>query len=440
MINVDTCIHARWILPVRPKGEFLENQSVVIDQGKILSILPTLEVNKQFNAKESVELPNHLIMPGLINSHTHTAMNLLRGLADDLPLMEWLNEHIWPAENRWVSKEFVRVGAQLAIAEMIASGTTTFNDMYFFPDVVGHVAKDYGVRAHVGAVIFDFSSAWGAGPDEYFLKAQELVHEFAHEALVTCNIGPHAPYTVSNENLRRTYDFALAHQCRLNIHLHETQHEVNESLKLHNLRPLQRLAQLGVLSKDMIAVHMTALNDEDRRLVKEHGLHVVTCPESNLKLASGYCEVQKLLDQGTNVCIGTDGAASNNDVDMLSEMRTTALLGKMVAHNPEACSALDTIEMATLNGAKALGVADQVGTLEVGKQADIISINFDEIEAMPLYHPISQLVYATSRHQVNDVWVAGRRLLANRKYQTVDRERLTAEVHTWQERLRNTSL
>ena len=435
MTTVDTCIHARWIIPVVPRGAFFEHHSIVISQGRIVEIAPTETVRKKYQAEEHVDLSEHLLIPGLINNHTHTPMSLMRGLADDLPLMEWLNDHIWPAENRWVSEPFVRTGSLLAMAEMLRAGTTTFNDMYFYPDVVAETAIQVGMRAHVGAVVFDFPSGWGKGPEEYFEKAEQLMSSFKGNPLVTCQIGPHAPYTVSDENLRKTLAYAERHDCQINIHLHETEDEVQSSLKQYGKRPIERLTSLGFLSPRVIAVHMTTLDDSDFAHLAKTQPHIVTCPESNLKLASGFCPVQRLVDAGLNVSIGTDGAASNNDCDMLAEMRSTALLAKAVAKNPTACDAAQTLEMATINAAKALKVDDRVGSLTPGKQADITAIALNELECMPLYQPISQLVYTTNRHQVSDVWVAGKRLLQERQLTTIDTETLIAEVREWQVKL-----
>lgn len=437
MVAVDSIINAKWIV-VDPKelttdthADYLTNHSLVIKDGKIHDLLPQQQAASQYQAVKTVDLPEHLLTPGFINNHTHAAMNLLRGFADDLQLMEWLNDHMWPAENRWVSEAFVRAGTQLAAAEMLKCGTTQFNDMYFFPDVIGDAASEMGIKAHVGAAVFDFPCAWGSGPDEYFERGSALFDYFAGNELITCNIGPHAPYTVSDENFKRVADFAEKHQCRVNLHLHETKVEVEESLKKYQKRPIKRLSDLGLFEQSVIAVHMVHLNDEDFELAQKHQLDIVTCPESNLKLASGFPEVSKMQACGLNISIGTDGAASNNDLDMISEMRTTALLAKAVSENPTACNARTTLDMATINAAKALGVAEQSGSIAKGKDADVVAVAMDDLETLPLYNPISQLIYACNRQQVTDVWVRGKQLLANRALTTINENDLRESAKEW---------
>ena len=449
MLAVDTIINARWIahcLSNQPDGDstpnaappasgYFTDHSLVIAAERIVDILPHSLAPQRYQATNIIDLKQHMLIPGLINNHTHSPMNLLRGLADDLQLKQWLNEHIWPAENHWVSEEFVRDGSGLAIAEMLRGGVTQFNDMYFYPNVTGIVASQAGIKAHVGAAIFDFPCAWGSGPDEYFKHGEALCAQFAGNPLVTCNIGPHAPYTVSDENFLRVAKFAEKHDCRINLHLHETEHEVQVSLQKYGKRPLQRLSSLGLFEQPVIAVHMTALNQEDLDLACHHQLDIVTCPESNMKLASGFCPVYQLQQLGLNVSIGTDGAASNNDLDMFSEIRTTALLAKAVSKEPTACSAKTTLEMATINGAKALGVEQLSGSLTPGKDADVVAVKMDNIETLPLYNPISQLVYASGRQQVSDVWVRGKRLLAERKLTTMDEEDLLERARLWAEKI-----
>ncbi len=436
MQTVDTLLHARWVIPVEPDGLLLEHHALAIAEGRILDVLPSQRAREKYRGQVTLELSRHALIPGLVNAHTHAAMTLLRGLADDLPLMEWLQGHIWPAESRWVSEEFVHDGTQLAIAEMLRGGTTCFNDMYFFPDVTGRAAKDARMRVCLGMIVIDFPTVWANNADEYISKGTELFDAFKNEPLITTAFAPHAPYTVSDEPLKRIGVLANELETPIHMHVHETAHEVEEATAQHGARPLQRLEQLGLLTPSLLGVHMTQLEDEEIERVARAGASVIHCPESNLKLASGFCPVHALQEAGVNVALGTDGAASNNDLDMFSEMRTAALLGKGVAANPSAVTASQALRMATLNGAKALGLADQIGSLEAGKAADIAAIDLGDIETQPMYHPISHIVYAAGRDKVSDVWVAGRHLLKDRALTTLDEKALSESARAWGEKIR----
>ncbi len=435
MQAVDTLIHCRWIIPVEPEHVVYENHSLVINDGRILAILPTPDCAGKFNPRQELQRPRHALIPGFVNSHTHAAMNLFRGLADDLPLMEWLNDHIWPAEGQWISPDFVFDGTRLAIAEMLRSGTTCFNDMYFFPDKTALAASQAGIRAAVGMIMIDFPTAWASQPDEYLSKGLALHDQYQHDPLISTLFAPHAPYTVSDGPLASIRTLAEELDVGIHMHLHETAFEVSQALENNALKPLQRLDHLGLLSPNMLAVHMTQLDNTDIELIASRGVHVIHCPESNLKLASGFCPVQALLDAGVNVALGTDGAASNNDLDMLAEMRTAALLAKAVAQDASALPAEQALRMATLNGARALGLGDETGSLEQGKLADIVAIDLDELESQPLYHPVSQIVYTACRQQISDVWVGGRHLLSERQLTTIDRDALLSQVRIWQDRI-----
>ncbi len=435
MHTVDTLLHARWVIPVEPDGLLLEHHALAIAEGRILDVLPSKLAREKYRGQVTLELSRHALIPGLVNAHTHAAMTLLRGLADDLSLMEWLQGHIWPAEGRWVSEEFVHDGTQLAIAEMLRGGTTCFNDMYFFPDVTGRAAKDARIRVCLGMIVVDFPTVWANNADEYISKGTDLFDAFKNEPLITTAFAPHAPYTVSDEPLKRIGVLANELETPIHMHVHETAHEVEEALAQHGARPLQRLEQLGLLTPSLLGVHMTQLEDGEIERLAQAGASVIHCPESNLKLASGFCPVHKLQEAGVNVALGTDGAASNNDLDMLGEMRTAALLGKGVAANPSAVTAGQVLRMATLNGAEALGLADQIGSLEAGKAADIAAIDLGDIETQPLYHPISHIVYAAGRDKVTDVWVAGRHLLKDRALTTLDEKALTESARAWGEKI-----
>ena len=429
-------ISAKWVIPVVPRNSVLENHALVIENDKIIAIAPTQEALNKYPNATHIEKHNHALLPGFINAHTHAAMNLFRGLADDLPLMEWLNDHIWPAEAKWVSDEFIHDGSQLAIAEMLLSGTTCFNDMYFFPDIVARTAQDMGIRAFVGMILMDFPTAWASNADEYFSKGLDVHDETRSLSLVNTTLAPHAPYTVSDAPLEKTLTYADELFIPIHMHVHETEHEVSDAVAQNGKRPLARLHDLGLLNPRMIAVHMTQLNDNEIKLCAEQGIHVVHCPESNLKLASGHCRVHDLLEAGTNVCLGTDSASSNNDLDMLGEMRTASLIAKTTANNAKALPAWQALEMATINGAKALNSHDQIGSLEVGKAADIIAIDLNNIATQPVYDPIATIVYSASREQVSDVWIAGKARVRNRKLVDADLEQLLAKAANWADRIK----
>ncbi len=437
MQKVDSIIYATWIIPVIPKNTVYQDHALVIHQGKIIAIAPKADIEKKYHAIDTHRLEKQVLIPGLINAHTHSPMSLMRGLADDLPLMEWLEKHIWPAEAQHVNSEFVAQGSELAIAEMLLSGTTTFNDMYFFPEYTAQVADRIGMRCVLGQIIIDFPSAWAKNSKEYFAKGKALHQHYQHHQLISTCLAPHAPYTVNDENLSLVKQQAEDLSVAIHIHCHETESEVSNSLSQYQLRPLERLNNLGLLSEKLIAVHMTKLNEQDQALVCDKKVNIVHCPESNMKLASGIAPINALLKQGVNVALGTDGAASNNDLDMIGEMKSASLLAKVSSEDATALPAQQALEMATINGAKALGLADKIGSLEVGKQADICSICFDNINTIPLYHPISQLVYSTAKSQVSNVWINGKQQMKNHELLHIDSEQLHQYAHTWQLKLQH---
>ena len=433
--SIRLLIKARWIVPVIPEDRVLENCALAVHNGAIVAIVPQDEADKRFNAEQTINLTNHLVIPGLINAHGHAAMSLLRGFADDKPLRDWLNNHIWPAEDQWVSEEFVRDGTELAMAEMIKSGTTCFADMYFYPEQAAQAVQQTHMRAQIAFPIFDFPSAWGQGPEDYFAKGLALHDDFRSSHLVNVGFGPHAPYTVSDDVLEKVAVLAQEMDSPIHIHLHETRFEVEESLKKHMKRPAQRLMDLGVLTPLTQCVHMTQVDESDIDLLLESGAHVIHCPESNLKLASGFCPVQKLWNAGVNIAIGTDGAASNNDLNLLSELKTAALLAKAVADDAAALDAHQALRMATINGARALGMEDRIGSLEVGKAADITAIDMGELEAQPLYNTVSQLSYTGCSHRVSHVWVGGRALMLSRQLQTLNERELIGKARWWRQQI-----
>jgi 5-methylthioadenosine/S-adenosylhomocysteine deaminase len=420
MENIDTLLHGRWVIPVDSKNRYLEHHSIAVQDDKILAVLPSAEADRKYNANTVRHYDQHALIPGLINCHTHAAMNLFRGLADDLKLMDWLEHHIWPAEAEHINENFVHTGTELAIAEMIRSGTTCFNDMYFFPDVTARVAAEIGMRACVGLILIDFPTVWANNSAEYIDKGLTVFDHYKGHELVTTAFAPHAPYTVSDEPLKQILTLADELELNIHMHLHETAFEVSEARKNNGMRPIERLQKLGLINPSLQAVHMTQLNDDEISLLADSGSHVVHCPESNMKLASGICPVNELMNAGINVALGTDSSASNNNLDMLGEMQSAAFLAKVSTMDATALPADTVLQMATINGARALNMDDITGSLETGKFADIVAVNFDTIETLPVYDPISHLVYSCSREQVSDVWIAGKQRMTERVLNTVD--------------------
>jgi 5-methylthioadenosine/S-adenosylhomocysteine deaminase len=433
--SADQVLYPRWVVPVEGPQAVLEDHAVVVRDGRIADILPAEQARERWQALQAVELPRQALMPGLINAHTHAAMNLFRGLADDLPLMTWLEKHIWPAEGRWISEDFIAEGTRLAAAEMIRGGTTCFADMYFFPDEIARSARDAGLRAAVFCPVLDFPTPMASGPDEYLKIALAACDDWRHEPLITIGFGPHAPYTVSDWPLERIRTYAEELDAPIMMHVHETAGEVQQAQEASGMRPVERLDKLGLLSPRLMAVHMTDLSEDDIERVKATGTHVIHCPESNLKLASGFCPVERLRKAGINLALGTDGAASNNDLDMIGEMHTAALLGKGVAREASALPAAAVLEMATLGGARALGLEQLTGSLVTGKQADMIAIDLAALETQPLFDPVAQVVYAASRAQVTHTWVAGRCLMQDRQLTTLNDTRLEHEAALWGEKI-----
>ncbi|TZF91109.1 TRZ/ATZ family hydrolase [Cognatilysobacter lacus] len=433
--HCDVLIEAGWVVPVVPKGVVLEDHAVAVRGDVIVAIGPRAGMRERFAAGEVVSRPGSVLIPGLVNAHTHNPMTLLRGIADDLPLMEWLQGHIWPVEGAVTGPEFVRDGVTLAIAEMLRGGTTCANENYFFPDVQAETYKRYGFRALVGLPIIDFSTAWARTSDEYFAKAADVDDAWRGDELIGTTIAPHAPYTVCDANFERVRDFAHERDVRVHLHLHETAQEVRDSVAQHGMRPLARLDRLGLVDDRLIGVHMTQLTDDEIALCAERRVCVAHCPESNLKLASGFCPVCKLQHAGVDFGIGTDGCASNNDLDMVGETRTAALLAKAVADDASALDAASALHSATLGGAITLGLGGRIGSIEGGKQADLTCIDLDGLESQPLHHVISQLVYATARHQVTDVWIAGRAKLRARVLVDMDIDAIIANARQWRGRI-----
>lgn len=437
-LSPDFLISARWIIPVIPENTVLENHTLAIQQGKIIDIFPSDALStKGYNCETHTQLDEHVLIPGLINCHGHAAMSLLRGYADDLALMDWLENHIWPAESKWVSEEFVYDGSLIAIGEMIKSGTTCFSDMYFFPDQAARASNQAGIRCQLSFPIFEFPSNWGENAEDYLNKGLEVRDNYRSHNLINVVFGPHAPYTVSNDSFEKISMLAEELDSPIQLHLHETAHEVEESIKEHGVRPIERLHKLGILTPRTQCVHMTTLNSQDIEILQQTQSHVIHCPESNMKLASGFCPVSDLLNKGINVALGTDSAASNDDLDLLGELKTAALLGKAVSGNPSALDGHSCLRMATINGAKALGIDHLVGSIEAGKQADLCAININKLDAVPLYSPVSSLIYTNSGSRVEHLWVNGKTLLKEGQLTTIHENELIEKANNWREKIHN---
>ncbi|MGY0559661.1 TRZ/ATZ family hydrolase [Luteimonas sp. A277] len=433
--TVDLLIEAGYVVPIEPHGVVLEDHAVAVRDGAIVAVLPAAQARARFTARETVSRPQGALIPGLVNAHTHNPMTLLRGIADDLPLMVWLQEHIWPVEAAVIGPEFVADGVELAIAEMLRGGTTCVNENYFFPDVQAATYRRHGFRARVGLPVIDFPTAWAKSDDEYFDKAGEVHDQWRGDALIDTAFVPHAPYTVKDASFERIRMLADQLDVPVHLHLHETAQEVEESQKQYGQRPIARLDRLGLINDRLIAVHMTQLTQAEIELCAERGVSVVHCPESNLKLASGFCPVCALERAGVNLAIGTDGCASNNDLDMFGETRTAAQLAKAVANDAAGFDAATALRAATLGGAKAIGFDHLVGSIEPGKQADLACVDLSALESQPLHNVLSQLVYATGRHQVSDVWIAGQAKLASRKLVDMDEDAVIANARQWRGRI-----
>ncbi|MEO8803832.1 MAG: TRZ/ATZ family hydrolase [Rudaea sp.] len=436
MSAVDSVLEARWVIPIEPSGVVLEHHAVAVAGDTIADVLPIAAAREKYANVDRVDLSTHALIPGLVNAHTHNPMTLMRGLADDLPLMIWLQDHVWPTEARFMGAEFVRDGIELAIAEMLRGGTTCCNESYFFPDVQAATYLQHGFRASVGLPIIEFPSPWAASPDEYFDKGLATYDEFKSEQLITLTIAPHAPYTVSDESFGRIRVLSDQLDIPVHIHLHETAQEVEDSKKLHGVRPFARLQGLGLMNDHLIAVHMTQLLDAEIAACAAAGVCVVHCPESNLKLASGFCPAEKLRHAGVSLAIGTDGCASNNDLDMFGETRSAALLAKGVSGDASAFDASYALQAATLNGARALGLGERIGSIVPGKQADLTAVDMDSLEMHPVYNVASQLVYAGSRREVSDVWIAGVRKLHHGVLVGIDVDALRAKTQAWRARIK----
>ena len=435
MDTVDTLLHARWVIPIEPDDRVLSEHTLAIHEGRIVALLPTAAARAQYQARDEVSLDRHALLPGLVNAHTHAAMSLLRGLADDLPLMDWLQHHIWPAEARWVNETFVRDGSELAIAEMLRGGITCFNDMYFFPESAARAARQAGMRATVGMIVIDAPTAYAKDIDGYLSKGLALHDEYSGDARIRTMWAPHAPYTIGDATFEKIQLYAAELNLGIHIHVHETRDEIEQSIEKYGLRPLQRLRKLGLIGPNLVAVHTVHLNPSEIELLAQFGCHSAHCPASNLKLGSGIAPVAQMLAQGVNVGLGTDGAASNNRLDLWSEMRLAALLAKGTSGDPTSVCAHAALRMATVNAARALCRDDEIGSLVEGKAADLIAVNLDQLELSPCFDIASHLVYVAGRHDVSHVWVGGELLVEHGRLLHIDEAAILATARRWQRRI-----
>lgn len=427
-------IDAGWIITMDSQMQVLDNHSLLVDEGRIVACLPWQQAQQRYPDFSVEDRRTAILMPGLINAHTHLAMNLLRGFADDKPLHDWLNNYIWPAEAKHVGPQFVRDGTQLAVAESLLAGVTTVNDMYYFPDATAEVCRDAGMRACVGLLVLDFPTAWANSVDEYFDRGLAVHDAWRHEALIHTAFALHAPYTVSRESLERVVTLSAELDVPVHMHVHETASEVQQFEQQHGVRPIQRLDEIGLLNPGLIAVHLTQLTDAEIQQLAQTGVNAIHCPESNLKLASGFCPVADLLEAGVNVAVGTDGAASNNDLDLLGELRSAAFLAKAISDDASILPALQALRMVTIDAARALGMEQSVGSLEPGKAADCIVIEPD-LGMIPVYDPASQVLFTNSSHCVSDVWVDGKPVVKGRQLLTLDDQRLRHIAEHWKQRI-----
>ena len=430
-------LQPRWIVPVDPPGQVLERHAVAVRDGRIEALLPAAQAAGRFGSYETLDLPDHVLIPGLVNTHTHAAMSLMRGLADDLPLMRWLEDHIWPAEARHVSPAMVRDGTLLACAEMLRSGITCFNDMYFFPEASLEAARSAGMRVALGIIVVEFPSAYASDADDYLRKGLALRDREGEDPLVSFCLAPHAPYTVSDASFRQVAKLAAELDLPVHVHLAETGDENRRSLAEHGMRPVERLRRLGLLGPGLIAVHAVHLEQHEIELLGSHAASIAHCPSSNLKLASGFAPLEALRRAGANLCLGTDGAASNNRLDLLQEMRTAALLAKAVAGDAEALPAHAALRAATLGGAQALGIDERAGSIAPGKAADLVAVALRGPELAPCYDPVSHLVYAAGREHVTHVWVGGETRVIEGRLQPSAFSGLEKRAELWQNSLKS---
>ena len=426
--SVDLLIEARWVLPIAPENQALRGHALAVRDGKIAAIGPVAELLERFEPRERIVRDAHALLPGFVNAHTHAAMSLLRGLPADRPLMPWLRQTIWPAEQRWLSPDFVRDGTQLAVAEMLRAGITAFGDMYLFPEETARIAAAARIRAVIGLPVAEAASAWAENANAYLAKAEQLWDEYQANPWVSLQFAPHAPYSVLDETLQRVRRVADELDARIVMHLHETRAEVSESVARSGMRPLRRLEQLGLLRPGFTGVHMNHLDEQDLDTIARTGIAVIACPQSNLRLGSGSCPLRELAARSVPVGLGTDGPASVGALDMLAEARAAALLDP---HQP----ASHALRLATLGSAGTLGLASSIGSLEPGKSADFICIDLDTLACQPQASVADSVVHCATRQQITDVWVGGRAAVTAGRLLAFDERELLQLAKSWAGRI-----
>ena len=426
--EVDLVVDGGIVLTADPDWNVYDPGVVAVDGGAIVAVGPRQEVEDAYRGRERIDASGKLVMPGLLNAHTHAPMTLFRGIADDLPLETWLYKYIWPAETKLLSPDFVRLGTQLAAAEMIRSGTVLFCDMYYFEDDIAQACKEIGIRVVIGEALVNFPTANCQTPEDQLKYTEYLLSQWKDDSLVIPSVQPHSPYAASAELMQRAKELADEYGAPYLLHVSETQKEVQESIEKHGLTPVARLANLGLLGPTTVAIHAVHLTDQDIKLLAQHDAGVVHCPESQLKLASGLTPVPKLLEAGVKVALGTDGAASNNDLDMFGEMGTAAKVHKMMADDPTVVDARQALRMATLEAARVLGLDDKLGSLEVGKRADIVILDLDVPHLVPVYDITSHLVYAAHASDVCTVVIDGRVVMRDQELLTLDEDKVLARA------------
>jgi 5-methylthioadenosine/S-adenosylhomocysteine deaminase len=431
MENIDTLISARWVIPIEPVGRVLDHHAVAIRAGRIVEIGPAETLRTRYAAQQTIDRPQHVLLPGFVNAHTHAASSLLRGAAESGSFERWLDDQIRPLERRWVDAEYVRDGTTLAIADMLTSGTTCFGDRHLFPEVVAQTVSELQMRACVGLPVLEQPSAWADGAGECLEKGLRLHDEYRDDPLVTTCLAPYAADALTDETLARVRRAADELELPMAMHVNQTAAAAIAGEE----RTIARLERLGVMSPLLTAVHMVHVDEADLEASARAGISVVHCPQSNLKLGAGISPVALFLTHDINTAIGTDGAASNNDLSMLDEVRTAALLSRGIHAAHVGIDAHQWLRVATLNGARALGLGEEIGSLTPGKWADLCCVDLARAHTQPVYDPAAQLVFAASRDQVSDVWVAGRALVSDSRPTRLDIADVIARAQRWQVRI-----
>jgi 5-methylthioadenosine/S-adenosylhomocysteine deaminase len=418
--QVDLIVAGGTIVTMDAQRRLIENGSIAIKGGRIVAIGERRDIIKKYQATQTIVASGKAVIPGLINTHTHIPMVLFRGIADDLDLNDWLTKYIFPAEAKNVNEEFVRIGTQLGLAEMIRGGTTTYCDMYYFEDAIADETAKAGVRGVLGETIIDFPVADNKTHAEAMAYVEKFVKKWQGHPLIVAAVAPHAPYTVSEEHLKAIKAFSDRTGAPMVTHISETQKENDDILKQKGARPVKYLERIGFLSNRLIAAHLVHINEEEIAILKKFGVGGAHNPQSNMKLAAGIAPVPQMLKTDFAIGLGTDGAASNNDLNMWEEMDTAAKLHKVFTQDPKVLTAEQAFEMATTRGARALHLEKEIGSIEIGKRADIVIVDLDELNQVPIYNIYSHLVYATKADDVRSVIIEGKVVLLNHRLITLD--------------------